>query len=85
MSFVNLSSPSFCSQSSFAPVVSAPKSRSEILKEKTHEKAKEAMNKPNEEKTVEDYLNIGMDTINNLVDNAPVEHANSPQKLNYVV
>ena len=84
MSFTNVSNPSFCSQSSFAPAPRTHKSTSDIFKEKTHEKAKEAKNKSNEEKTVGDYLNIGIDAVNNLADNVPVVYANTPQKLNYL-
>ena len=84
MSFTSVSSPSFCSQGSFVPAPKTPKSSSDVIKEQTHEKAKEAKNKPREEKTVGDYLNIGIDAVNNLADNVPVVYVNTPQKLNYI-
>ncbi len=74
----------FCSQSSIISPKKQPKTQEEIVKEKTAKEAEKAKQKPKEERTVGDYITIGVDTINNVVDSAPVIHATSPQKLNYL-
>ena len=74
--------PVFCSQASFAPVKKQPKTYAEIMNDKMAEDAKAAKQKPADERTVGDYLTIGLDTVNNLTQNVPVVYANSPQKLN---
>ena len=61
-----------------------PKTEGEILREKTQKEAEIAREKPNNEKNVGDYLTIGLDSINKVVNNVPVVYANSPQKLNYL-
>lgn len=76
--------PSFCSQKSIISPPKAPKTQGEIIKEKTRQDANIAKEKPANERTVGDYLTIGIDTINKTVENIPVVHANSPQKLNYL-
>ena len=81
MSMVN---PSFYSQKSITSHIPMPKTEGEILREKTQKEAEIAREKPNNEKNVGDYLTIGLDSINKVVNNVPVVYANSPQKLNYL-
>ena len=76
--------PAFCSQKSIVAPRKQPKTQGEILKEQTKKEAEKAKQKPKEEKTIGDYVTIGVDTINNIVDNAPVVYSTSPQKLNYM-
>lgn len=79
------SSPVFAQQASIIAPPKAPKTASEISKEKTEKEAQEAKQKPANERNVGDYITIGMDTINKVMDSAPVVYADSPQKLNYMV
>ena len=76
--------PMFCSQKSIVAPKKQPKTSSEIFQERTTEEARIAKEKPAEERTVGDYLVIGLDTIHNMTENVPVIHANSTQKLNYL-
>ena len=76
--------PVFCSQNSVIAPPRQPKTSAEISQERTAEKAKEAKQKPAEERTVGDYLTIGLDTINGITQNAPVVYAHPAQKLNYL-
>lgn len=77
-------STSFSQQASFVSPPKTPKTQGEIFREKTSKEAEKAKEKSAEERTVGDYLTIGIDTINKVVDNAPVIYASSPQKLNYL-
>lgn len=77
--------PTFCSQESIVAPKKQPKTQGEILKEQTKKEAEKAKQKPKEEKTMGDYITVGVDTINNIVDNAPVVYSTSPQKLNYMI
>ena len=77
-------SPNFCSQTSFAPPPVQRKTQGEIFKEELKEQAKEAKMKDSAQRTVGDYITIGMDTVNNIVDNVPVVHANGASNLNYL-
>ena len=76
--------PAFCSQKSIVAPRKQPKTQGEIIKEQTKKEAEKAKQKPKEEKTMGDYITVGVDTINNIVDNAPVVYSTSPQKLNYM-
>lgn len=76
--------PVFCSQSSVIAPPKQPKTMSEIYQERTAKEAEAAKQKPAEERTVGDYLTIGLDTINGITQNAPVVYAHPVQKLNYL-
>ena len=76
--------PTFCSQQSVVSPRKEPKTQGEILKEKISADAERAKQKSSEEKNAGDYIKIGLDTVNKIVDSAPVIHADSPQKLNYL-
>ena len=68
-------------------VVSPPvqrKTTGEIYKEQTHEHAQDALKKSSQERTSGDYVAIGMDTVNKIVDNVPVIHAAESSNLNYM-
>ena len=60
------------------------KTTGEIYKEQTHVQAQDALKKSSQERTAGDYVAIGMDTVNKIVDNVPVVHANGTSKLNYM-
>ena len=82
---LNSYSPSFAATSSIVAPPRTPKDQGEILKEKTHEDAQKAKQKAKEDRTVGDYLTIGLDTINQIKDNVPVLHADEVSKLNYLI
>ena len=84
MFFFSTSSPNFCSKTSFAPPPAQRKTQGEVFKEELKEQAKEVKMKDSAQRTVNDYITIGMDTVNNIVDNVPVVHANGASKLNYL-
>ena len=78
------SSPTFTSQASIVAPPRIQKTQAEIVKEKVSDQAKEALKKDASQRNVSDYFAIGMNTVNNIVDNAPVVHANNVPKLNYL-
>lgn len=77
-------SPSFCSQASIISPIKPPKTQSEIFAEKMKEQANDAIRKSASERRLDDYIAIGIDTVNNIVDNPPVKYANGVSKLNYL-
>lgn len=76
-------SPSFAQASIVAPQT-PPKTQTDIFKENTKIEAEKAKQKPKEERNLDDYVTIAVDTINKIGDNIPVIYADSPQKLNYL-
>ena len=83
MSNLYNSVPTFASAKSIVSPPKTPKSQSDIIKEKTHEEAQIAKQKKKEDRTVDDYINIGLDTLGKMKD-VPVVYANGSQKLNYI-
>ena len=61
-----------------------PISSADMFKIKNHIKAEEAKAKPKEERTTDDKIAIATDTLNNVLSNPPVVHANAGHKLNYL-
>lgn len=78
-------SPSFAQGTSIISQPKAPKSRNEIFDEKVAKDAEKAKQKSIKDRNVSEHISVGIDTINKITDNAPVVHANSPNKLNYLV
>lgn len=70
-----------------ASIISPPtirKSQADITKEKIAKEAEIARQKAAEKRNVNDYISIGMDTVNKIKDNTPVVYANPSHKLNYM-
>ena len=74
---------SFASNANVVAPRRQPKTQGEIMREDMHEKAEAAKAKPREDRNVGDYVTIGIDAVNRIVDNPPVVYANG-NKLNYI-
>ena len=79
-----VTSPNFRAQSSIIAPQKAPKSQQEIVKEKIKKDAELAKQKDISERNIGEHFTIGMDTVNNIVDNIPVVHATNSSNLNYL-
>jgi len=67
-----------------ASIISPPKihkTQGDIFKEEIKEDARIAKNKPKEERNLNDYLAITIDTLNDIKDNIPVKHLDSGAQL----